>query len=154
MRIGLNALTRPAILLGLMLLPVVAASSVVAGELQLEALLVWGSNDPQPPDPKLKKVCPEVEKKLKCLPFKWSHFYEVNRVKFSVAEGETQKVTMSKDCVVSVKNLGNANIEACLTGKGERTCKISRSLPKGEMLVTGGNAPNLTGWFVVLRQVE
>jgi hypothetical protein len=30
--------------------------------------------------------------------------------------------------------------------------KRTQALPKGETLVLGGNAPNATSWFVVLKQ--
>jgi hypothetical protein len=32
--------------------------------------------------------------------------------------------------------------------------KITQALPKKELLVTGGNVPNFTAWFVVLKQAE
>ena len=47
--------------------------------LKLEALLIWGTNDTQSPDPKHKPVTPEVRKKLEELPFKWTSYFVVNR---------------------------------------------------------------------------
>jgi len=32
--------------------------------------------------------------------------------------------------------------------------KRKQSLPKGEMLVLGGNAPNSTAWLVALKRIE
>ena len=125
-----------------------------AGEMKLEAQLIWGTNDEKSPDPKHKSVDPKVEKRLKKLPFKWQHYFEVNRKQFVVAQGETQKIALSKDCEVKVRNAGNNSVELQIFGKGECVGKISQALPKDELLVTGGNAANFTSWFVVLRQAD
>ena len=72
----------------------------------------------------------------------------------TVAEGAAQKVGLSKDCQIQVKNLGKQLVVMDLIGKGEIVSTIKKPLPKGEALVTGGNAPNLTAWFVVLKPAE
>ncbi len=145
------------ILVGLALVGFVAmalGTGVQAAEIKLEAQLIWGTNDEKSPDPKHKAVDSKIAKKLKRLPFKWSHYFEVNREKFSVAEGETKSVVLSKDCEIKVRYVGKDAIELQILGKGESVGKISQALPKDELLVTGGNAANFTSWFVVLRQVE
>jgi hypothetical protein len=131
-----------------------AAGVTTAGELKLEAQLIWGANDEKSPDPTHKPVDAEVAKKLKSLPFKWKNYFEVKRQQFVVPQGKTIRVAMSKDCEISVRNLGNSVVELELLGKGQSAGKITQALPKGQLLVTGGNAANLTAWFVVLRQVE
>lgn len=123
-------------------------------EMKFEALLVWGTNDDSSPDPKHKEVEPEVEKKLKKLPFKWKNYFEVNRKEFSVEKDGSIKIKLSKDCEIKVRNLGDGTVEVTLYGKGKSVGTIKQALPKGELLVTGGNAENLTAWFVVLRQVD
>ena len=125
-----------------------------AADLKLEAQLIWGTNDAKSPDPKHKAAQPEVARKLKALPFKWANYYEVNRRQFAVPESATKSEAMSKDCEIRVKNLGKTVVEVSLLGRGEHVGKITQALPKGELLVTGGNAPNFTAWFVVLKQVE
>jgi hypothetical protein len=124
------------------------------GDLKLEAQLIWGTNDESSPDPKHKQVEQVVEKKLKSSPFKWKNYFEVNRKTFSVAKDAPAKVTLSKNCDIEVRNLGNDLVEVSLSGKGKPVGKIKQSVPKGELLVVGGNAENLTAWFVVLRQTE
>ena len=136
------------------LLMMFTSSNAHAGEMKLEAQLIWGTNDEKPSDPDIKEVDPKLEKKLKKSPFKWKHYFEVNRKKFSVKKGESQKVEMSKDCEIEVHNLSDDVVELTLFGKGKSVGTIKQGLPKGELLVTGGNAENLTAWFVVLRQVE
>ena len=136
------------------LLVAAVGSPVLAGEIKLEAQLIWGTNDEKSPDPKHKAVDDKVEKKLKKLPFKWQNYFEVNRQKFSVAQGETKKIVLSKDCEIKVRNAGNNAVELQIFGKGESVGKISQAMPKDELLVTGGNAANFTSWFVVLHQVD
>ena len=127
---------------------------VHAGEIKLEAQLIWGTNDEKSPNPNHKSVDPKVAKKLKKLPFKWQYYFEVNRKQFSVAQGETKKIVLSKDCEIKVRNAGNNSVELQIFGKGESVGKISQALPKDELLVTGGNAANFTSWFVVLQQSD
>ena len=136
------------------LLVTALGSPAQAGEIRLEAQLIWGTNDEKSPDPKHKAVDAKVEKKLKKLPFKWQNYFEVNREKFTVAQGETKKIVLSKDCEIKVRNAGNNAVELQIFGKGESVGKISQALPKDELLVTGGNAANFTSWFVVLHQVD
>ena len=136
------------------LLVATAGAQVQAGEIKLEAQLIWGTKDEKSPDPAHKAVDPKIEKKLKKLPFKWQHYFEVNRKAFSVAQGETNKVVMSKDCEIKVRYAGKDAVELQLYGKGECVGRISQLLPKGELLVAGGNAANFTSWFVVLRKTD
>jgi hypothetical protein len=130
------------------------ASRGLAAELKMEAQLIWGTNDAKSPDPNHRPVDADVAKKLKTLPFKWANYYEVNRKRFAVPESGTRSETMSKECEIRVKNLGKGTVELSLVGRGEHVGKITQALPKRELLVTGGNAPNFTAWFVVLRQAE
>ena len=136
------------------LLWVGAIPAVHAGELKLEAQLIWGTNDKTSPNPKHKAVEADVEKRLKNLPFKWSNYFEVSRKQFKVGDAEGQRVKMSEDCEVLIKQVGNGQVEVTLLGKGRQVGKITQALPKKELLLLGGNAPNFTAWFVALRQVE
>jgi len=144
--------------IALLLLAVVSllslAGTVAAKEIKLEAQLVWGTNDEKTDNAELKPVTAEVEKRLKSLPFKWQHYFEVKRKQFTVQHAKTQRINLSKDCVIEVKNLENDQVEVTLLGKGEVVGRIKQKLPDGETLVLGGNAANFTGWFVVLRPVK
>jgi hypothetical protein len=123
-------------------------------DLKLEAQLIWGTNDPQSPDPKHKAVDPDVLKKLSALPLKWSNYFSVNRKGFSVSPTAPATVPLSDKCRLEVKHLGGAQIEVALFGKGEQVLKRTQALPKGEILVLAGNAPNDTAWLVTLKRVE
>lgn len=124
-----------------------------AAEMKLEAQLIWGTNDEKSPDPQHKAVDAAVEKKLRHLPFRWKNYFEVTRKTLNVNKDASEKITLSKECDLEVKNLGNNQLEVSLYGKGKLVSRIKQKLPEGELLVTGGNAENLTAWFVVLRQM-
>jgi hypothetical protein len=132
------------------------ASNISAGEsgMRFEATLVWGTNDPQPNNPDLKPVPPEVAGKLEKLPFKWSHYYTVECKEFSVEKGDRTKVRMSDECEILVKAVDNETVELALRGKGRPVGKVTQKLVKDQILVTGGNAENFTAWFVVLRRPD
>lgn len=135
-----------------------------------EAILIWGSDDEKTPE-NHKPVSPEVAKKLKN--FKWKNYFEVARKDFTVVKDdkgskagkdgkdgkETRdkdqtKVKMSKDCEIILKLLDNDQVEVTLIGKGKTASTIKQQLRKGGCLVTGGDASNSTGWFIIIKQVE
>jgi hypothetical protein len=130
-------------------------TSASAPELKLEAQLVWGTDDSKPPPGKdYKPVEAELRKKLKDLPLKWSNYFEVNRRTFSVQVGELKKEPVSDKCQIELKNVDNSIVEVALIGRGKEVMKRKQALPKGEILVLGGNAPNATAWLVVLKRAE
>ncbi len=126
-----------------------------AADMKLQAHLLWGTDDSKPPEGKAyKAVEGDIQKKLKDLPLKWTHWFEVNRLAFAVPSGVTKEASVSEKCQLRVKQLSDTEIEVTLIGKGKVVVKRRQSLPKGEMLVLGGNAPNSTAWLVVLRRIE
>jgi hypothetical protein len=134
-------------------LVMLAGARAQAGELKYEAVLVWGTNSEKSPDPNHKLIEGQLDKKLKKA-FKWEHYFEVNRLAFSVADGQTKTVTMSKICDLQVRRIDAQKVEVQLFGKKKLVGHITQNLPKGECLVTGGDAADSTGWFVVLRQID
>jgi hypothetical protein len=132
----------------------VSAQSASAGDVKLEAYLIWGTDDAKSPDPKHKPVDAELQEKLKNLPLKWKHYFEVNRKSLKLIDSDTKKVTLSDKCEVEIKYTGKSTVEVSLFGKGEPVVKRTQSLSKGETLFLGGNAPNSTAWLVVIKRVE
>ncbi len=134
------------------LLSLLGASPGHTAELKLEAQLVWGTDDSKPPAGKnWKPVEPALKEKI---PLKWKNYFEVNRKRFTVKTGEIRREPMSDKCQIEVKNLDNSSVEVILFGKGREVMNRKQALPKGEILVLGGNAPNDTAWLVILRQAE
>jgi hypothetical protein len=126
-----------------------------AADMKLQAFLLWGTDDTKPPEGKAyKPVEPDIMRTLKDLPLKWTNWFEVNRKDFAVPLGSSKEVPMSEKCQVDVKNINGHEVEVSLIGKGKEVVKRKQALPKGEMLVLGGNAPNSTAWLVVLKRID
>ncbi len=122
---------------------------------KLEAQLIWGTNEATPPpDKHYSPVQPDTGRHLKDLPFKWANYFEVHRTNFVASTTAVRNVALSPKCELAVKDSGKTGIEITLIGKGKEVFKQTQALPKGEMLVIGGNAPNATTWLVVLKRVE
>lgn len=130
------------------------ANASPARDLKFKALLVWATTAESSPNPKHKPVDPEVRKKLSELPLKWKNYFEVNQKDMVVKSRESAEVNLSEKCQISVKDVDGKNFEVALIGKGEAVLKRTQKLPKGELLVLGGNAPDSTGWLVVLKRIE
>jgi hypothetical protein len=141
------------IFVALFLLPAVAAHAAET-EMRIEAHLIWATNDKEDPDKKHKAVAPEILEKLKHLPLKWANYFEVNKINLEISKGESRKGKLSDKCDVEVKNIDGTQVEVALIGKGDPVWKRIQSLPKGEVLVLGGNAPNSTAWLVALKRVK
>src|ERR1700720_1751389 len=109
--------------------------------IKLEAQLIWGTNDSQSPDPKHKAVDADVLKKLTALPLKWSNYFEVHRKRFEVPPTGTTNIALGK-CEIGVKQLVRPAMEVSFIGKGKPVEKRTLRLPKGDILIYGGNAPN------------
>ena len=69
-------------------------------------------------------------------------------------QGAAQQVAVSEKCQLNVRRIVGHDVEVTLIGKGKEVVRRKQSLPKGEMLVLGGNAPNATAWLVVLKRLE
>jgi hypothetical protein len=123
--------------------------------LKAEALLIWGTDDAQSPNPKFTPVDDALAKKLGKSPYRWKHYYEVSRKNLNIASGTTQKdVILSKHCTLEVSNLGGERLEIKLFGKG-KLVSTQKELMVGKcMLIIGGASENDTAWFVVLRRTD
>lgn len=113
------------------------------GKIKLQAQLIWGT-DEESTDPKLKPIDPKVAKKLEGMAVKWKHYYLVNEKEFTVAKGAKEKIEMSKECLLVVKNVDGTNVEVQTIGKMGSAGKVTKAMGKGKCLVTGGNATNKT----------
>ncbi len=131
-----------------------AGIAAPAKDLEFQALLVWATDAENSPDHNHKPVEAEVRRKLAELPLKWKNYFEVKREQFTVPRGGSEKATLSDKCKIGVTDVDGRHIEVSLIGKGEPVLKRTQPLSKGEILVLGGNAPDATGWLVVLKRIE
>ncbi len=133
----------------------VGFSPVQAGEWKFEAQLIWATTNKVSPNPNHKKVDAEIQKKLSKLPLKWNNYFEVSRQEITVEKGGTNKVCLSPKCNLKIQVIQGKKVEVSLLNKeGEVIRRQTQPLPKGEVLVLGGEAPNSTGWFVTLKRIE
>lgn len=140
-----------------LLLPflVLGSGQLQAADANFEAQLIWASNDKNSPNPKHKEVEAEMRKRLGKLPLKWANYFEVNRKLFAVSDGGTNRVVMSEKSSIEVRLLDARRVEVLLYGrKGDVCTKQTQPLPKGEILVFGGESPNATAWLVTLKRTN
>ena len=117
--------------------------------------LIWGTNDQQSPDPKHKAIDDELAKKLSKSPFRWKHYFEVNRHEVAIPIGESKTgIKMSSHCVIDLKNLGKDHFETKLYGKGKLISTHHEALQKDWPLILAGNAENETAWLVVIKRID
>ncbi len=89
--------------------------------MKFQAFLLWGTDDSKPPEGKAyKPVDPDIRQKLKELPLKWTHWFEVNRKDFAVTQGAMNEVSMSEKCQVNVKKLAGSEVEVFPDWQGQR----------------------------------
>jgi hypothetical protein len=141
--------TKSALALAIFFLLACVSAHAADGDLKLEAQLVLGSNDNPSKNSNLKPVSRDIEKKLKHLPLKWEHYYVQAGKKFNLSADAAKKVSLSKSCQISVKNLGDSKVELTLMDQDKTVGKVTQSLHKGQTLVTGAGAENT---IVVLWQ--
>jgi hypothetical protein len=126
-----------------------------AADAKFEAQLIWATNDKNSPNPNHKEVETEMRQRLGKLPLKWANYFEVNRKSFAVSDGGTNRVVMSEKSSIEVKLLDARRVEVLLYGKKGDVCtKQTQPLPKGEILVFGGESPNATAWLVTLKRTQ
>ncbi len=125
-----------------------------AADVKLTSYLVWGTDDPKPPPGKnYKPVEPDIQKRLTPL-LKWKYYFEVSRTNIVLAPQASKKVALSEKCELDIKNADAAGLDVLLIGKGKEVARQKQVLPKGDILILGGNAPNATAWFVILKRIE
>src|SRR4051812_20962338 len=101
--------------------------------LKFEIQLLWGTNDPQSPDPKHKPVEADVAKRLKQLPLKWSNYFVINKKVLSLEAGGEKKEPLSEKCAIVIKDLGKSMFQVIQLGKGEVVYKGTKALAVGEI---------------------
>jgi hypothetical protein len=154
MNFGLMSRARRGAFMILGLLLAFTTLAAPAADLKFEAMLVWATNADASPNPDHKPVPPDVRKLLKGLPLKWKNFFLVKRINFSMPHRSSKKVALSDKCDIEIRHVVDNEIEVSLIGKGEPVLKRTQTLAEGKTLVLGGNAPDETGWLVVLKRTD
>jgi hypothetical protein len=146
--------SRPIRLALLALMTCLFAGFASAADRQLEARLIWGTNDDKSPNPAHKRLEGDLARKLQELPFKWKSYFEVNRQTFAINDKEYKKVVMSDKCFIEVKDKGDSKVTVKLYGQGKMTQRVDKPLPKDETLTIGGDDKHDTAWFITVRPID
>lgn len=125
-----------------------------AADRKMEARLIWGTNDEKSPEPSHKPLDGELAKKLGEMPLKWKNYFEVKKLVFDINDKAYTNVVMSKKCTIEVKDKGNNNVTVKLYGEGKQVNRVDKPLPKGEVLVIGGEDKGKNAWFITVRPVN
>jgi len=126
-----------------------AVAAARAGDLKLEATLVWGANDENPPKD-CKPVDPKLAAGLHGI-YKWKNYYEITNKTASIPLDQSRDLKMSDHCTLRIKNIGGSRVETECIGEGKPVHKRTDTLKPPNWLVLGGNADNNTAWFIGLR---
>ncbi len=130
-------------------IPSTVAADAPAATPRFAAQLLWGTNAQKPEGKDFKAIDPELKKRLRHV-FKWQNYYEINRKEFATSPGKTARVQMSRECRLEVGNLGGAEFEIRLFGKGVLVVTKRQSIQPGETVVLGGDDKYDDAWFVIL----
>src|ERR1041385_5898850 len=123
--------------------------AAAAGELNVKATLIWGTDEEKPADPKIKPVSPELAKRLRGI-FKWKHYFEVKTDTAKIADKATKDFVLSDKCTVKVKNDSAKAFNAKLFGEGKLLKTLDQPVKPGVDMVLAGDDQNATAWFVIL----
>lgn len=131
-----------------------SAGSALAADTQLEALLVWGTNDGSSPKPEHKPIDMSLKKQFEAMPFKWKNYFQEKQVSFSINTNQYTRVEINKDCAFDVKCLGEPRIKVKLYGQNKEVIRHEKPLGAGETLIFAGDDKNdksQSAWFIVIR---
>ena len=67
---------------------------------------------------------------------------------------QSDAADLSAQCRIGVKNIDDTHVEISIIGKDKPVLKSIQRLPKGEILVIGGDAPNATSWLIIIKRLE
>jgi len=141
------------------ILPVILFGMAIAaraGDMALEARLVWGTSDDKS-DAKCKPMDAGLDGKLHGM-FKWKNYYEITNQIATLEVNKVRTLKMSDQCTLELKNVGGSRIEVNCIGQGKPVHKGAYTLDPPKWLVLGGNCDNNTAyntaWFIGLRAVD
>ncbi len=132
------------VMVGLLLAGQFAAQ---AGDLKLEATLVWGTTtgtnvNHKPLDAKRSQDLGKI--------FKWQHYYTITNRVATISANGTNAIQMGAKCQLKVKNLGASRVEVVWMGNGKQISTGVHTLP----VTLAGNDKNDSAYFMMLRAAD
>ncbi len=141
-----------------MCLCVLAFSGIAAGgpDPEIEVRLIWAVKEPPAAGLKLNprlRTRKSSKHRFRELPLRWSYFYEMTRTNITGVVGQNHEAALSPECIVGAKRVDANHFEISMTGKGTPVLKMIQYLPKGDILVIGGDVPNTNAWLITLKRL-
>ena len=130
----------------------VGLTRAAAADPKLEVQLVWGTNGESSPDKNHKALDPALAKKLGM--FKWKKYFTVNREEISLTPHGAQKIRLSPQCEVEIKQIEGPRYEINVFGKGKHVRKIIEKITKEDSLVIAGDDKNDCAWIILIREIK
>jgi hypothetical protein len=130
------------------------AAQAQAGELNLNAVLIWGTDEAKPKEGSYKELDAKVKKKL-CRIFRWKNYFVIKEEKISLAPKIAKRLKLSSKCELELKYADDDTVEIKLFGEGRWTKTFKQridALKNGELAVLAGDDKDKydDAWFVVL----
>ena len=127
--------------------------AVATEQRKMEARLIWGTNDEKSPDPAHKPLDGELARKLGDGPLKWKNYFEVKKLVFDINSQTYTNIVMSKKCSLEMKDKGGNNVTVKIYNEGKEVRRVDKPLPKGDVIVIGGDDKGNNAWFITVRPV-
>jgi hypothetical protein len=148
--------------LGVASVMLLGSLQTLGDDLQVQARLVWGTNNPKPEGSKYTALDPKGREKLR--QFKWQNYWVVTQAISKLDTQKPSRMTLSEKCAVDVKDLGNGTAEIRLfelkPGTEPKLVKPVHhsvsALKKGEYCILAGDDKSVwdDAWFVIVTAVE
>jgi hypothetical protein len=134
-----------------------------AGEFQVQAQLVWGTDTGRPEGKDFEELDGTIRERF-LRQLRWKNYYVVRTLASEVPEKESKQLALSKRCSVDVKRVGEGEVELKIhslkEGESPKLVKTDRisieKLEAGHALVFGGDSKDNwdDAWFVVLTAAK
>src|SRR5438552_11934326 len=86
---------------------------------KIEVQLLWGTDAKTSPNKDHKPVEPDIHKRLKNLPLKWTNYFMVKKMTLAVPRGQATNLAMSDKCSIGIRDLGKTMLEISFVGKNK-----------------------------------
>lgn len=140
------------------LLALVFAASTWAGDLNVRAQLVWGTDQKKPKGSEYIALDTKSREKLR--QFKWQNYWVVNQAVSQIGTRKPALVNLSEKCAIDLRDLGNGLAEIRLyelkAGSEPKLVKPVQhsleALKKGEYCILAGDDKAVwdDAWFVIV----
>jgi len=125
-----------------------------AGELRLKLSCSGGRTRSSRPASAYHRTAPLIATKLRNMPFKWKHFYEVNSRDLHSLAASHEARSVKRALFAGDQKSRASRIEARLYGRKKLVNTIKQALSDGELAVIGGDDKGENAWLVILRIVD